>query len=173
MLSLPGERVLYKSPRGRLKVTTHRLRYDRQGSGTMSIKSIMLEEVASCTMTRLTYPWLLLVAGLCVLGGFVAGAQYGGVPIVVGVLCALVCGVGYLFSRQQVVVIASAGSSITLDMRGCTVEEVRELIDHIEAAKNARYLLLSAAATVANTPDTQRQAEPGAAADGGGMIRFS
>lgn len=69
----------------------------------------MLEEVASCAMTRLTYPWLLVVAGLCVLGGLVAGAQNGGGPIAVGVFFALVCGVAYLLSRQQVVVIASAG----------------------------------------------------------------
>ena len=152
MRSLPGERVLYKSPNGRLKVTTHRLRYDRQGGGTGSIKSIMLEEVASCAMTRLTYPWLLVVAGLCVLGGLLAGVQGSGGVVAIGVFFGLVCGVAYLLSRRQVVVIASAGSSITMNTQGWTVVEVRDLFDHVEAAKNARYLALSTGAAVAGSP---------------------
>jgi hypothetical protein len=146
MLPLPDERVLYKSPNGRLQVTTHRVRYDRQDLGTEAITSIMLEQVASCALSRRTYPSLFVLAWLCVLAGFLVGIQSGCGAVAVGAAFGWVCGLAYLFSRQYVVVIASAGSSITLNVRDWTIEDVRELFDHIETAKNVRCLALVGAA---------------------------
>jgi hypothetical protein len=149
---LPDERVLYKSPKGRLEVTTHRLRYECQDLHREALISIMLEQVASCAMTRRTYPWLLVIAWLCAFAGLLVGGLNDGVPAAVSVFFALGWGLAYLFSRGYVVVIASAGSSITVNVRGWTIEDVRELFDHIETAKNARCLALSAAASGAGYP---------------------
>ena len=62
---LPGERVLFESRSGALRVTTHRVRYERISGGNVAIKSIMLEQVASCAMVRHTNPQLLVAAAAC------------------------------------------------------------------------------------------------------------
>jgi hypothetical protein len=152
MKSLPGERVLYKAPGGRLIITTHRVRYERQSGGTTTIKGIMLEEVASCAMIRKTYPWLLIWAAFSALGGLLlAFSALGGLllafsagvaGLMLGMVLALVLGLAYLLSREQVVAIASPGATIFLNLQGWSLHDARELIEQVEAAKNARYLVL-------------------------------
>jgi hypothetical protein len=144
MRLLPGERVLFESECGRLKFTTHRIRYDRQGGGTGTIKSIMLEEIASCAMTRLTRPWLLILAALCVLAGLISSIQGGIGAFVAGFVFGLVFAIAYLLGREQVVAIASAGATIHLNTKNWDLVELRDLLDRIEAAKNARYIALHA-----------------------------
>ncbi len=63
----------------------------------------------------------------CHLGGVIVGSR---------------CGIWYVLSRTQVIAIASAGTTIVVSVQGWTLEEVRELFDHVEAAKNARPLLV-------------------------------
>lgn len=152
MQSLQGERVLYESPSGCLKLTTHRVRYDRQGGGTGTIKSIMLEEIASCAMTRLTHLWLLILAALCVLCGLIGSIQGGIGAFVAGVFLGLVFAIAYLLSREQVVAIASAGATTFLNAKNWSLAEVRDLLDRIEAAKNARYFAVHVAPAVVGRP---------------------
>jgi len=152
MQSLPGERVLYESPSGHFKLTTHRVRYDRQDRGSGKIKSIMLEEIASCAMTRLTHLWLLILAALCVFGGLIGSIQGGVVAFVAGALLGLLFALAYLLSGEQVVAIASAGTTIFLNTKSWSLAEVRELLDRIEAAKNARNFTLRAPVAAVSRP---------------------
>lgn len=66
---LPQERLLLESDNGTLKLTTHRLRYEARAGGEMNIKSIMLEELASCAVTRSSQPILIVLALICLLIG--------------------------------------------------------------------------------------------------------
>src|SRR4051812_36566000 len=61
---MSGEETLYLGAGGKLRVTTHRVRWDEQGWGFGSIVSIMLTEVDSCQSTRRSYPWLIVLAVL-------------------------------------------------------------------------------------------------------------
>lgn len=148
MKFLPGERLLHEAG-GKLTITTHRIRYERKGGGTATIKGIMLEEIASCAMMRKTYPILLLLATVCALGGLLLTVSAGVMPLVLGVVFAVGLGVVYLLSREQVVAIASAGATIYINTHGWPLENVRELIDQVEAAKNTRYLVLRGQPVVA------------------------
>lgn len=142
MMSLPGERLLYESPTGKLKITTHRVRYERQSGSTATIKSIMLEEVASCSMIRKTYPWLLIFAAICFLGGLLLAFSGWMAGLVFGLILAVILGFAYLLSREQVVAIASGGTTIFVNTQVWASNDVRELIEKVEAAKNARYLVV-------------------------------
>jgi ABC-type uncharacterized transport system permease subunit len=107
----------------------------------------MLEEVDSCVMMRQTYPVFLFFAALCGLVVCVyvgIQSQKAVAGLIFGVCVGLIFGIVYLMTRYQVIAIRSAGLSISLSTWGWTVEEVRELFDQVEAAKNARYLAFKA-----------------------------
>jgi hypothetical protein len=141
MLMLQGERVLYRTRSGRFTLTTHRVRFERQHFGYAGIKSIMLEDLAGCAVVRESFPVLLILAVGCFLLGMLLAVQAGPVAFVLGLLVAMVLVFAYLLSQQQVIRLASAGMAITMQTTQMTVAEARELIDRVEAAKNARYFV--------------------------------
>jgi hypothetical protein len=140
MRLMPGEQILYQSPGQTFWLTNYRVRKEYHSAGIGVIRSIMLEEVTSCSMERRSYPWLL-VAGICAaLVPALTLIFATPWPALVGFLLAPFFGLAYVVSREQVVTIASAGATIYLKTQGWTLQEVRALIDRIEAAKHARYL---------------------------------
>jgi hypothetical protein len=145
MRVLPGEHVLYESEstkNGTLTVSTHRVTHEQHGVGQGTIKSIMLEEVASCAMMRQTYPALLVLAVISVVVGVIANLQDRRdlAPVGIGLLIGVVLVLCYFGKREQGVTIASAGATIFFNTVGWTLAEVRELMDEVDGAKNARYL---------------------------------
>lgn len=135
---MPGEKILLESDGKGLVLTTHKVRYEYEGVGFGEIRSIMLEELASCAMTRSSNPIFLIVAAIC----FIAGVAIGRASIVGGVILALIFLVIFFATRKQALLLASAGATITFDTRGMSPEDVKKFIDRTEAAKNERYLLL-------------------------------
>jgi hypothetical protein len=133
---MPSEKILLESDGKGLVLTTHRVRYEFEALGSGEIRSIMLEELASCTMTRTSNPIFLIIAAIC----FVAGVYIGRDAFVGGVL-ALIFLVIYFVTRKQSLLLASAGATITYDTKGMSPAEIKKFIDRTEAAKNERYLL--------------------------------
>lgn len=142
MNKLPGERVLFESESKTLVLTTHRVRFETQSMGFASIKSIMLEEVASCVMTRTSQPILLVFAALFgligIIGPFIARGINAALPA--GVAVALIFVALYFASRRQFLSVASAGTTIRVSTKRMNVQAVSQLIDALEWAKNERYL---------------------------------
>ena len=142
---MANESVLFESEGKSLILTTHRVRYQVEAFGNASIRSIMLEELASCALVRSSNIILLVLAGISfVLGLLVAagGRRMEG-ALILGVLLAVVFVVAYFTSRRQVLALASAGTTIMVNTQGIKLEVVKEFIERTEAAKNARYLLLA------------------------------
>lgn len=139
---MQGERILFESPSKVLTLTTHRVRYEMSTAGGAVLKSIMLEELASCSMTRTSNPILLVLAAICFILGFISatsGREEG--AFIIGIVLALVFVVAYFSTRRQVVALASAGATIYVAISGLSQEAIRQFIDQAEAAKNSRYLL--------------------------------
>lgn len=134
---MPSEKVLLESDGRILVLTTHRVRYEAEALGSGEIKSIMLEELASCAMTRTSSPIFLIIAAIC----FIAGAYIGGSVTTGGIVLALIFLVIYFVTQKQSLLLASAGTTITFDTRGMNTEDIKKFIDRTEAAKNERYLL--------------------------------
>jgi hypothetical protein len=134
---MPSEKVLLESTGKDLILTTHRVRYEFEALGFGEIRSIMLEELASCAMTRTSKPIFLIIAAIC----FLAGLSIGRGLSAGGIVLALIFVVIYFVTRKQSLLLASAGATITYDTRGMSPEDVKKFIDRTEAAKNERYLL--------------------------------
>ncbi len=140
---MPGEKVLLQSEAGTLILTTHRIRHQTEAFGYARIISIMLEELASCAMVRTSYPLFLVLAALCVAGGFLITVANRGdaAPLGLGFVLALILVVLFLASRQEIVSLASAGATIRVSTRSMKRGEAKDFLDATESAKNVRYLL--------------------------------
>lgn len=134
--NLPGERLLLDLHDGAFLLTTHRLRHRNEGVGAASLVSIMLEEVASCSLTRRTKPWLLAFAFATLALGVLAAEKKGGFWSAVVVAAIFV--VGYMATRRTVLAVASAGEQILLDVGSTPIDTLTRVINQVEAAKNER-----------------------------------
>lgn len=131
------EKVLCRSDKDDVVLTTHRVRKGADSEFT----SIMLDEVCSVRVTRISHPWLLYAT----LGAF-AGAIYLGsheypagsiFPTVIGTLAL----VAYFRSRVSVVEIASAAAIIQFRYLGASAEAISDFVMALESAKDQRYTL--------------------------------
>lgn len=142
MSPMQGETVLLKVAGNRLILSTHRVRYETEDMGNATLKSIMLEELASIVMVRSSNVILLILAGISVtLGFFVAVGGRAEEPVVIGAVGAIVFVVLFFASRHQALSLASTGTTITVNTQGMKPEAVKEFIEKTEAAKNSRYLI--------------------------------
>jgi hypothetical protein len=142
MQFMPGEILVMESnPKG-LTLTTHRVRSHHEGGGQGDVVSIMLEEIASCAITRRSSPLFLIIAGIVAIGTlFVASSTRNpGEILLVGGGLTLVSVFLYFVTRRQTIEIASAGATIRQSVASMKIEQVLEFVNCIEEAKNIRYL---------------------------------
>jgi len=136
---IPNERII--STRRGLIVTSHRVRSESQSWGVSQIKSIMLEELASCVVTRLSYPVLLVLAALVFFVGVIAGMNNDAIQLFIGTIIGTAGLVAiYFATRQQILLLESSGTEIKVNVEAVNLIDLRELIDEIERAKNERYI---------------------------------
>jgi hypothetical protein len=137
----PGEKMLVESDNKTLVLTTHRVRYDAIGKGggwadRTELVSIMLEELASCAITRTSYPFLLLLA----LVGLVLAILVEDRAIV-GIAIAVLFAGGFFLSQRQVLLLTSSGGGqIQINTGSMSLQAVRDFVDEIEKAKNQLFL---------------------------------
>ena len=135
---LAGERKLSESSDGTVVLTSYRVRLD-QGTGRASqFVSIALDQVASCSIGTRSYPILLILAALVWLAAFqLAGARVGTTAFLVGGLVGALLVLLYVMSREQVIVVASAGEAIRIRTRGMSRGACVQFADDLERAKHA------------------------------------
>ena len=142
MRPMQGETVLLKVAGNRLILSTHRVRYETEDMAHTTLKSIMLEELASVAMVRTNNVVLLILAAISLtLGVAISAGNRAEEPFIIGALGAAILVVLFFASRKQVLSLASAGTTITVSMQGMKLDAVKEFIERTEAAKNARYLM--------------------------------
>jgi hypothetical protein len=143
MKLMADEKILLSSNDDELVLTNIRVRLESESFGHARIVSIMLEELASCAITRISHPVFLVIAVICFLGGALIAANGRGNDnaLIAGIVLAVVFVLIYLVNRQQVLALASAGATINVNTQGMKLDDVRAFIDRAEAAKNARYLV--------------------------------
>lgn len=141
---LEDESVVMELPEKDLVLTTHRVRYHVKGSALQQLQSIMLEQVASCSMQCLSYPIFIVFAVLSLLfGAIIANTKGGGdpVPIAIGVVAGLIFLSLYYGTRAQIISLASPGTTIRVRTTEMKPDAMLNFIDAVEEAKNNRYSL--------------------------------
>lgn len=139
---LPDESVLvaWETKRGaeELIVTTHRVQVSQRATGWRSKTNIMLESLSACTLEFRSHVVFIILAVLFLVAGlmFISDAPeltVGGV--VIGMLFAIL----YACTRGNELKFITSGAEIRVPSSGRSLNEVRHLIETVEAAKNARY----------------------------------
>ena len=107
----------------------------------------MLEDVASYSYGKISYPILLIMAGIFLVTGIVWGiadSSNAAAAIGAGAGACVLCVILYFASLKDSVVIASAGQSIISFMQGIDQQHLDQFIQSLTAAKDQRYMLLLA-----------------------------
>jgi hypothetical protein len=155
MTLLPGENVLLawetQARREELIVTTHRVQHSRRAIGRRWKTNIMLDSITACSLEFCSCVLYIVLAVLAVIVGLGFAFDNGPGPIIGGVVAGLVFVFLYRRSRDQVVEFTTAGATIKVGSSGRSLEEVRQLVETVEAAKNARYMQRLSPGCVAHT----------------------
>ncbi|MCW8896593.1 MAG: hypothetical protein OQJ96_06100 [Flavobacteriales bacterium] len=143
---MENEQTIKTSIKG-LVLTNYRIRSEFKILGKGKISSIMLEELSSSQLTYKSKPKLLLFGFIILVISIMGGAYMGvvlhkernGMDIAIfGAFLFIIFIVLYFVSRHHIVSFSSSSSSIDLKTRGLDFKEIRQLIDTVENAKNAR-----------------------------------
>jgi EamA domain-containing membrane protein RarD len=137
MKLLPNEKMIIETDEKELVLTSHRVRYNAKSTNNAEFMSIMLNEVASCGIVKKTKPLLLALAIIIALIGLYVGAKESQTAAIVFILIAFFFGVGYFLTIRKMLEIASAGSSILLNVSKMSMNQIIEFVDELEGAKNA------------------------------------
>lgn len=129
MKLMTDEKILLESNDNELVLTTHRVRLTSESFGHARIISIMLDELASCAITRISHPIFLVLAGICFVGGALIAVNGRGNEgaLIGGIVLAVILVVIYLLNRQQVLALASAGATIQVNTQGMKLDDVKGL----------------------------------------------
>ena len=148
MNPLPGEQTLVQA--GSLTVTTHRVRQEQISWGAARTIGIMLEDVSSCALLYRSYYGWLILAVIAVLGGLGGSSliRYNSISAAIGLVAALVFAGLFFLTRRQALLISSAGGlPIVYVLSGADRTQALQIIDTIEAAKDARATSFNGQAT--------------------------
>lgn len=120
---LQGEHNVMSSNDGALILTNFRVKHESANGGGSAYKSIPLKKISACALTTKKYPFLLVLAGLAVLGG--ATAPNDNLRIAAFVLASIFVLLYFLARNGQLEVFSDSGTSISLPTSGLTHAQVR------------------------------------------------
>ncbi|MBX9785577.1 MAG: hypothetical protein K2X48_20025 [Chitinophagaceae bacterium] len=144
MLTLfPDEQIVPQSSEGAVTLTTHRICYEYKEWGRSYNQNIMLEHITSCENYYHTQVWLLIVGGLCLVGGLIAGANSNTEALSIGTLVALICGLLFWITRRNFVIIASPSTKMQIKVTGMQRERILNFINKVEQTKHQRILTIN------------------------------
>lgn len=143
MSQIENEQTILEADIGGFTLTTHKIRFHAEQDGRAKVTSIMLEHVTSCDIDKKSNPIFLVIAALFLIGGILASTGSGEAPgFIFGLIIAIILVLIYIFTRRQVLTIASPSSKIFLNTQRMPINKVIEAINQIEAAKDKRYQLV-------------------------------
>jgi hypothetical protein len=139
---LPEEEILSNNEILGLTLTSHRIRSQTDSFNTNFMTSIMLENVASISVARFTNPWLIGTGFFSIFIGFLS-ANNSSTSLGLFLLIGVCLFIAYFLSIKKVIEIASSGGvvirkPISVDT---SMKQVHQLIEKIEDAKDARYMI--------------------------------
>lgn len=131
-LLLPDESIITRTDDDIVVLTSYRVRYNEGKSYTMSL---MLDTITSVEVRNQSWPIILMLGLVCLVGSVAAiaereGELASGLFVVAGLLI-----VGYLLSRRHVLRISSPSSFVQFTIKGMGTEKVMEFVNKVEGAR--------------------------------------
>jgi hypothetical protein len=147
-MNLPEDEVIITTSNDNAVIlTTHSIRSDFGAGSETKLTSIMLEHVSSVQLSSRTYPVLIGIALLCIIGGVAAGSDrfnssFPAVLIVMGAAF----GIAYFFFKQHTCAITSAGGvKIEFSTTSMKREALIAFLDKTEEAVSKKKVIFDQA----------------------------
>ncbi|MBN2285941.1 MAG: hypothetical protein JXI43_05795 [Tissierellales bacterium] len=140
MKMLENEKIILESDTKEFILTTCRVRQEIKTGGNKQLKSILLEELDSCSIKYKSRLSILILGIVLALLGLVFNKPLDGAGIT-GIFIGIILGAIYYFTRSIVIYLSSKKEAITINAKSVGFEKSKELIDSVEEAKNNRYHL--------------------------------
>jgi len=140
MKLLPNEEKVLTSNEDKIILTNYRIQMTDSEWGQSFNISIFLEDISSIEVKYKSYIFLLILAVICVLGGFYLASQHGGSSSLIGglVLGGIFFAIWW-FTRKHVISISSdGGSSLSFLVTGMNDEIISDFIYKLSLAKYIR-----------------------------------
>lgn len=143
MLTLfPDEQILIQSSEGSVTLTTHRICYQYKDWVQSYNQSIMLENITSCENYYNSQVWMLIAAGLCVVGGLTAAASNDMSLLSAALVIALALALLYWVTSRNFIIISSPSTQMVIKVTGMKKDQVLKFINNVEQARHKRILAL-------------------------------
>ena len=137
---LPYEQEIDKLKREQVVLTTHRLRLTRTSHGSVSVTSIMLENLCSAECKYHSNIAWLIAGVFFLIASVIAGIQVDAVGFY-GIALAVFCLLAYILTRGGYMAFRSAGARIETIKTNIGIDRMLSFIDKVEAAQNRRYFI--------------------------------
>lgn len=135
---MKDEKVLTSYGDNYITLTNYRIRQEIKSWGQINLKSIMLEQITSCEYRKRSSP-LFLIIGLLIIGVaifFLNETEFSIGFFSIGFILIIL----YFFSLKRGLYISSASGKIIINTTGMKNNEVKNIIEVLESAKNDRFL---------------------------------
>jgi len=143
MLQLfPDEELLVNSSNGEVTLTTHRIAYEYRDFGRSYNQSIMLEHITSCENVVHSKVGFLIGGAIGAVWTIYSLGQGTSEAISIGLIVTIACGILYLLSKSNVIIISSPSTRMIIKINGMSRERVMEFINKVEQAKYKRISLV-------------------------------
>lgn len=139
----PDENIITESDGQKVVLTTHRICYEHKDWGRSYNQSIMLEHITSCENHSVNRYWLLVIAGIVFLFGFISDPNNSSEIFTVCGLLAVFLGLIFLFTRQNLVLIGSPSTKMKINVTGMSRNKVLAFINRIEQTKHKRLMTIN------------------------------
>lgn len=135
MKLLPSEEVIITADSDKLTLTNQRVKFTDKDWGQSYTINIFLEDISSIETKQKHYPILLLLAIICVVGGFIVGKDNEATGFIIGFLMLIF----WIATREFIFCISSnGGSSIAFNIKNTDDLQVNNLLFIISQAKLSR-----------------------------------
>lgn len=137
MKLIEDERNLIESEDKVVLLTTHRIRYNAEKIGVTYFGSIMLDEVALCTISRKSKPVFMVLGVLTLLFGLYQMSKGYSINSIIPILVvSAIFFIIYYVTVKKYLEVASAGSSILMNTSRMSMSKIVEFVDEVESAKH-------------------------------------
>jgi hypothetical protein len=137
------EEIVTTSSDNTVTLTTHRICKEEKDWGRSYNQSIMLEHITSCENSYSSQVWLLILGGICFVGGLFAASNNNTPAFGTATFFALVFGGLFWLTRRNFITIASPSTKMQIKVTGMKQEQVLSFINRVEQTKHKRLIALN------------------------------
>lgn len=138
MKLLNEEKRILSSSDNTVVLTNYRIYMRNQGVGHASMISIFLEKISSVETAYKGQTFLLILAGISVIGGSILAAELNGSALPAILIGALFVLFWWLTRKHTIVISSDGGGKLMFDVKRLQIAAIEDFVTQVQDAKLSR-----------------------------------